>query len=166
MTESKKRLRFAIVGCGRIAQRHAEHIQRVGQLVAACDLDIEKAQSLTEVCGATPFTKFQEMLESSEIDIVSVCSPNGLHAEHTIRSLQANCHVLCEKPMALSARDCGEMIHQAERASRRLFVVKQNRFNPPVVAVKNLLERGGLGNISSVQLNCFWKPFPVNLTSR
>ena len=156
MSKLEKRLQFAIIGCGRIAQRHAEHIQRVGKLVAACDLDIDKARSLTQVCGATPFTNFQEMLESKEIDIVSVCSPNGLHAEHTIRSLQANCHVLCEKPMALSARDCGEMIHQAERASRRLFVVKQNRFNPPVVAVKKLLERGGLGNISSVQLNCFW----------
>ena len=154
MTESKKRLRFAIIGCGRIAQRHAEHIQRVGKLVAACDIKREKAQAITDTCGAIPFTELQEMLESTEIDIVSICSPNGLHAEHTIRSLQANCHVLCEKPMALSASDCGEMIHQAERANRRLFVVKQNRFNPPVVAVKDLLERGGVGNISSVQLNC------------
>ncbi|MBC19012.1 MAG: oxidoreductase [Planctomycetaceae bacterium] len=156
MNQSKKRLRFALVGCGRIAQRHAEHIRRTGDLAAACDVKMEKAQALTDTCDAVPFTDLKKMLDSAEIDVVSVCSPNGLHAEHTIRALQANCHVLCEKPMALSARDCGEMIHQAERASRRLFVVKQNRFNPPVVAVKKLLERGGLGNISSVQLNCFW----------
>ena len=80
MPKLERRPQFAIIGCGRIAQRHAEHIQRVGKIVADCDLDIEKAQSLTEVCGATPFTKFQEMLESSEIDTVSVCSRNGLHA--------------------------------------------------------------------------------------
>ncbi len=96
MPEPLKRLRFAIVGCGRIAQRHAEHIRRIGELVAACDIEKERAQLLTGNCGAKPFAELQEMLEKTEIDVVSVCSPNGLHAEHTIRALQANCHVLCE----------------------------------------------------------------------
>ena len=101
MSKSKKRLRFAIVGCGRIAQRHAQHIQRLGNLIAACDIEKTKAQSLTDTYGATPFTELQHMLDSTEIDVVSVCSPNGLHAEHSIRALRANCHVLCGKPMAL-----------------------------------------------------------------
>ena len=156
MPTAKNSLRFAIVGCGRIAQRHAEHIHRIGHLVAACDIDQKKVQTLADTYDADPFVHLQEMLQKSEIDVVSVCSPNGLHAEHTIKSLRSNCHVLCEKPMALSARDCGAMIHEAERASRRLFVVKQNRFNPPVAAVKDLIDQGTLGAISSVQLNCFW----------
>jgi UDP-N-acetyl-2-amino-2-deoxyglucuronate dehydrogenase len=156
MSTSKKRLRFAIIGCGRIAQRHAEHINRFGKLVAACDIEENKVQTLADTYDADPFVDLQQMLEKSKIDVVSVCSPNGLHADHTIKSLRANCHVLCEKPMALSTRDCGAMLHEAERASRRLFVVKQNRFNPPVAAVKQLIDEGNLGNISSVQLNCFW----------
>ncbi len=97
------------------------------------------------------------MLENAaDIDVVSICTPNGLHAQHTISALKAGCHVLCEKPMAISVADCGEMIKTAERANRRLFVVKQNRFNPPVRAVKDAIEAGALGRIMSVQLNCFW----------
>jgi UDP-N-acetyl-2-amino-2-deoxyglucuronate dehydrogenase len=153
-----KTLRFAIVGCGRIAQRHAEHIQRLGKLVAVCDIDPEKARTLGDKCGAKSFTHIDDMLRqhSGEIDVVSVCSPNGLHAEHSIKALQAGVHVLCEKPMALSVQDCGDMITAAERANKRLFIVKQNRFNPPVAAVKALIDEKRLGRIYSVQLNCFW----------
>jgi len=94
--------------------------------------------------------------ERENIDVVSVCTPNGVHAQHAILALRAGCHVLCEKPMALSSGDCGQMIQQAERANRRLFIVKQNRFNPPVVAVKRLIDDGALGELHSLQLNCFW----------
>ncbi|MEM7381019.1 MAG: Gfo/Idh/MocA family oxidoreductase, partial [Bacteroidota bacterium] len=90
------------------------------------------------------------------IDLIAVCSPNGLHAEHAIKALNAGHHVLCEKPMAISVHDCGEMIKAAEDANRRLMIVKQNRFNPPVEAVKNLIKSGDLGQILTVQLNCFW----------
>ena len=72
MTESKKRLRFAIIGCGRIAQRYAEHIQHIGELVAACDIKMEKAQALTDNCGATPFTELQEMLESPRLNTQAI----------------------------------------------------------------------------------------------
>ena len=150
-------LNFALVGCGRIAQRHAEHIQNNGELRAVCDVDFPKAESLGNRYGARSYRSIDELLrEEKNIDVVSVCSPNGLHAEHTIKALRAQCHVLCEKPMAISVYDCGEMIKQAEMANKRLFIVKQNRFNPPVVAVKSLLDRNQLGKILSVQLNCFW----------
>jgi len=85
-----------------------------------------------------------------------ICTPNALHAEHTISALRAGCHVLCEKPMAITVRDCERMIAEAEKENKRLFIVKQNRFNPPVVALKNLIAEGKLGKILSVQLNCFW----------
>lgn len=158
MDQNSGSLRFAIVGCGRIGARHANHIQNIGRLVAVCDIEPARARSLGQSCGAGQYIELQRMLneEAGKIDVVSICSPNGLHAEHAIRSLQAGCHVLCEKPMAIHAVDAARMIHTAERANRRLFVVKQNRFNPPVVAVKQAIEEGRLGRLFSVQLNCFW----------
>ena len=155
---TKSSLGFAVVGCGRIAQRHAQHIANVGRLVATCDVIPERAKNIAGEHGANAYECIEEMLESQsgEIDVVSVCTPNGLHAKHTIASLRAGCHVLCEKPMAISVADCGAMIQAAESANRRLFIVKQNRFNPPVAAVKKLLDEGRLGKIFSIQLNCFW----------
>jgi predicted dehydrogenase len=151
-------INFAIVGCGRIAQRHAEHINNtIGcNLVATCDIEFEKAQKLADAYGSIPYSSIEELLENKNVDILSICSPNGLHAHHSILGLNAGKHVLCEKPMALSAYDCGEMIKAAEKANKRLFVIKQNRYNPPVAAVKTLIEEGQLGKISSVQLSCFW----------
>lgn len=154
---STTKINFAIVGCGRIAQRHAEHINNIGKLVSVCDIVPEKAIALAEKYMAMPYSSIEKMLSNDNgIQVVSVCSPNGLHAQHTIAALKAGFHVLCEKPMALSVQDCGEMISEAERANRRLFIVKQNRFNPPVAAVKKIIDEGRLGKIYSVQLNCFW----------
>lgn len=153
-----KTLKFAIVGCGRIAQRHAKHIDNTKEatLVAVCDIVEEKADQLGDEYNAKAFYTIEEMLKEQDIDIVSICSPNGLHAHHSILSLEAGKHVLCEKPMAISVYDCGEMIKTAEKANKRLFVIKQNRYNPPVNAVKNLIDEGKLGKINSVQLSCFW----------
>jgi len=154
---STQKINFAIIGCGRIAQRHAEHINNIGKLVAVCDIVPEKATALGEKYKATPYNSVEELLAAQhEITVVSVCSPNGLHAAHTIAALKAGFHVLCEKPMALSVQDCGEMIKEAEKANRRLFIVKQNRFNPPVAAVKKIIDEGRLGKIYSAQLNCYW----------
>jgi UDP-N-acetyl-2-amino-2-deoxyglucuronate dehydrogenase len=152
-----KKLNFAIVGCGRIAQRHAEHIQNIGILFAVCDINLEKANELAEKTNSKSFSSIEKMLErSDEIDVVAICSPNGLHSRHAIQALIAGNHVVCEKPMALSTKDCGEMIKVAEANNKRLFVVKQNRFNPPVAKLKELIEEEALGRILSVQLSCFW----------
>ena len=150
-------IKFAIVGCGRIAQRHAEHISKRGQLVAVCDVVEDKAQQLANTYGATAYTSYTEMLANeSSIDVIAVCSPNGLHAQHAIDGLKAGFHVLCEKPMGLSVMECGEMIQAAERANKRLFAIKQNRYNPPVAAVKDIIDAGKMGKVTSIQLSCFW----------
>lgn len=150
-------INFAIVGCGRIAQRHAEHISKRGQLVAVCDIVQEKAEQLAAAYGAKAYTNYADMLANEKgIDVIAVCSPNGLHALHSINALKAGFHVLCEKPMGLTVKECGEMIQTAERANKRLFAIKQNRYNPPVAAVKDLIDAGKLGNVLSVQLSCFW----------
>jgi len=151
-------IKFGIIGCGRIAQRHAEHIHNTNdcELVATCDIVLEKTLELGAKYNAKSYDNILEFLNHEEIDVVSICSPNGLHAEHSIASLLAGKHVLCEKPMAISAYDCGEMIKAAEKTNKRLFVIKQNRYNPPVAAVKKLIDENKLGKISNVQLSCFW----------
>jgi predicted dehydrogenase len=149
--------KFAIIGCGRIAQRHAEHINNFGKLIAVCDIVSGKANDLAKLYNAKSYNDIDEMLKSeNDIDVISICSPNGLHAEHSIKSLNAGFHVLCEKPLALSVEDCGKMISAAESANKRLFAIKQNRYNPPVAAVKKAIDEGKLGKIYSIQLSCFW----------
>jgi predicted dehydrogenase len=151
------KIKFALIGCGRIAQRHAEHIDNFGELVAVCDIIANKADTLAEKYGARSYYKIVELLQNEkEVQVISICSPNGLHASHTIAALNAGYHVLCEKPLAISVYDCGEMIKAAERANKRIFAIKQNRFNPPIEAVKNAIDDGKLGKIYSIQLNCFW----------
>src|SRR5688500_13499736 len=109
-----KKLRFAIIGCGRIAQRHAEHIAHKGELAAVCDIIKEKADALAGQYGAKAYYEVEELLGQKDIDVVSVCTPNGLHPEHSIKALKAGFHVLCEKPMAISTADCREMIKASE----------------------------------------------------
>lgn len=150
-------IKFGIVGCGRIAQRHAEHILKIGKLIAVCDIISEKASTLAKKYNTNSYNSIEELLYSErEIDVIAICSPNGLHALHSILSLNAGFHVLCEKPLAINVSDCGNMIQAAERANKRLFVIKQNRFNPPVEAVKKAIIDGKFGKIYSIQLNCFW----------
>src|SRR5689334_19315293 len=151
------KIKFGIVGCGRIAQRHAEHIQNKGELVAVCDIVKERADETGKKYSAKVYYSIDDLLNNEkEIEVVSICSPNGLHAEHAIKCLKAGKHVLCEKPMATTVYDCGEMIKAAEKTNKRLFAIKQNRFNPPVEAVKKALDEGRLGKIYSIQLSCFW----------
>ena len=157
----KRELKFGIVGCGRIGNRHALHINNNGKLEAVCDIAFEKAESLANEYNARAYNSIDDLLDAEkDIDLIAICTPNGLHAEHSIKALKSGMHVLCEKPMAISVYDCGEMIKVAESANRRLMIVKQNRFNPPVAAVKNLIEEGKLGRIFSVQLSCFWNRNP------
>ena len=151
------KMKFSIVGCGRVAQRHALHIHTLGDLVAVCDVIEEKARDLAGKYGAAAYPSIGELLQNTPAaDVVAVCTPNGLHATHTITALEAGFHVICEKPMALTVSDCEAMIRAAAKAERKLFIVKQNRFNPPVMAVKKLIDEGRLGTIYSVELNCFW----------
>jgi UDP-N-acetyl-2-amino-2-deoxyglucuronate dehydrogenase len=148
---------FAIIGCGRIAKRHAEQIAKVGRLVAVCDVVVEKANELGAVYKANVYDSIEKLLEHEPgIDVVSICTPNGLHAEHSILALQANKHVLCEKPLCIHANDGEKMIAAAKVANKKLFVVKQNRYNPPIAFLKELIDTNTLGRIYSFQINCFW----------
>ncbi|RZJ75753.1 MAG: Gfo/Idh/MocA family oxidoreductase [Flavobacterium sp.] len=151
------KLSFAIVGCGRIARRHAEQIAKVGRLAAVCDVLYEPAFEMAQEYDANLYLSIEELLQNEPlVDVVVICTPNGLHAQHSILSLKAHKHVLCEKPLSITTADAKRMIAAAEAADRQLYVVKQNRYNPPVQAVQQLLREDKLGKIFSFQINCFW----------
>jgi predicted dehydrogenase len=154
--QKKSTLRFAIVGCGKIAQRHAEHINTKAELVAVCDLDKAKAETLATKYQVAAYYSIEDLFTNASFDIAVICTPNGLHAEQSIYALQNSVHVICEKPMAIKTEDCQEMMDAAQKSKRELFIVKQNRYNPPVVQLKKAIDEGRLGRIFSVQLNCFW----------
>lgn len=155
------KIKFGIIGCGRIAERHAEHIQNQGELVAVCDIKEDRLSLFEEKYECNSYLDIDELLDSEkEIDVISVCTPNSLHAEHSIKALKKGYHVLSEKPMATSVVDGEKMIHESFNSNKRLFIVKQNRFNPPVQAVKTAIENEKFGKVFSVQLNCFWNRNP------
>lgn len=109
--------------------------------------------------GAIPGFDSLDMFWDSglEADIAVIATPNFLHAQQSIAALQHGLHVICEKPMALHAADAKRMFDLAFETGKQLFIVKQNRFNPPVVWLKQILEQGALGQITNVQMNCFWQ---------
>ncbi|MCP4220896.1 MAG: Gfo/Idh/MocA family oxidoreductase [bacterium] len=152
-----KKIEFLLIGCGHIGTRHAGHISRQAELTAVCDIKEERAKALAEIHSCRYYCDINRMLQKEKgFDVASICTPNGLHAQQTIDVLQAGKHVLCEKPMAISVFDCLRMMEAEKKAGKKIFIVKQNRFNPPVTALKELLHENRLGRICNVQLNCFW----------
>ena len=136
---------FAIIGCGRIAKRHAEQMIKHGKLVAVCDIIPEKADELAAIYNTKAYYSIEELLkQETGLQLVSICTPNGLHAFHSILALKAGNHVLCEKPLCINVQDGKMMMDAAVKAGKKLFVVKQNRYNPPVVFLKDLIDTGKL----------------------
>lgn len=150
-------VQFAIIGCGRIAERHALNITKHGSLTAVCDIVPWKADAFSSKYNCTAYYSLDDLLNrENNLQVAAICTPNGLHALHAIQCLGAGLHVLCEKPLSINTADAKAMIDAAADAGRNLFVVKQNRYNPPVVEVKKLLNANQLGRIYSFQVNCFW----------
>lgn len=151
-------VKFGIVGCGHIAKRHAEHIiaQPEAELTACHDINLDKGRAFAEKLSIPFYADLQEMLLQDNIDIINVCTPNGSHFEISIKAMEAGKHTLVEKPMALSTKDGEEMIKASLLNNKQLFVVKQNRYNPPIVTLKRLLQENKLGQVYYVLVNCFW----------
>jgi len=151
-----QKIRFSIVGYGNIGRRHAVQIMNNehAQLVAVCD--VNNAVKATLPDGVRYYPTIEDMLREGGVDVVCVCTPNYLHEPHTIAALDAGMHAVVEKPMALSVSECDNMIAAAQRNNRKIFAVKQNRYNPPVQEVKKLIGSGRLGKVFMVDVNCFW----------
>jgi predicted dehydrogenase len=144
-------LKFALVGCGRIAKRHSELLGynqiKGASLVAVCDIIEEKAKKIGEQFNVPYYTDMDEMMQKEEIDVVSVLTESGNHAKHVINLSKYGKHIVVEKPMALTIDDAENMIEACAKNGCKLFVVKQNRFNVPVVKLREALEMGRFGKL-------------------
>ena len=151
-------VRFGIIGCGHIGKRHAAVISSDpnGSIVALADIRRDEAEDLASEWGVkNVFSEYPEMFGES-MDVVSICTPHYLHREMAIASMESGFHVLVEKPMAISSTDAHEMIAAADKLQKKLFVVKQNRYNVPVILTSKALKEGALGRVFSVQCNVLW----------
>lgn len=150
--------KFAVIGCGHIGKRHAEMINRNpdAELVALCDV-LPADQLNMEQFGVPLYSSLSDMLSAHpEIEIVNIASPNGFHCEHAIQALEARKNVVIEKPLALTKADSEKLIFKALQVHRQVFTVMQNRYSPPSVWIKEMIESARLGKIYMVQLNCYW----------
>lgn len=145
-----KKVKVAVIGCGSIAEHR--HILEYGehpevQLVAFSDPVIERAEAFATKYDAKAYADYEEMLANEQIDAVSVCAPNAVHAPASIAAAKAGCHVLCEKPMATSAEDATEMIRVADTHKVKLMIGHNQRLMPPHVKAKEVLASGKLGKV-------------------
>ncbi len=144
-------LNFVLVGCGRIAKRHSELLGlgqiKGAQLVGVCDFVYEKAKKIGEQFSIPYFTSMHEMMSSVKADVVVVLTESGYHAKNVIELAQYGKHIVVEKPMALTLNDADAMILACDKAGIKLFVIKQNRFNVPVVKLRSALDEGRFGKL-------------------
>ena len=154
----ENKIRFAVVGAGHIGKRHAEMIRRENEAELVAMVDVRTAKEcLVEEFDVPFFSSMEELLAANiEIDVVNICTPNGLHAEQAIKALEAKKHVVCEKPMGLSKESCEKVLFKALQEAKQVFCVMQNRYSPPSEWIKSIITEGKLGEIFMVQLNCFW----------
>ncbi len=155
-------MNFGVVGCGRIAKRHLDLLgggQIAGaRLVSICDCDAERlALAAKKYPEARSYATYADMLADPQIDIVTILTPSGMHAEHAIAAARAGKHVVVEKPMALRLEDADAMIEACDQAGVRLFVVKQNRMNVPVVKAREALEAGRFGRLVLGTVRVRWR---------
>jgi len=144
-------LKFALVGCGRIAKRHSELLGlnqiKNASLVAVCDIIEKKAEVIGKKFNVPYYTDMDEMMQNEDIDVVSVLTESGNHAKHVINLSKYGKHIVVEKPMALTIDDADAMIEACDKNGCRLFVIKQNRFNIPVVKLRQALDGGRFGKL-------------------
>lgn len=154
-----RKIRMAVVGCGRIAARHFEAFEHHAgscEVVAVCDTDPAALEAAVERTGARGFPSLDELLAGSDADVVVLATPSGLHAKQTMRCAEAGRHVVTEKPMATRWEDGKAMVAACDAADVRLFVVKQNRRNATIQLLKRAIDAGRFGRIHMVAVNVFW----------
>ena len=153
-----RELRFGLIGCGRVAPRHAQSITELpgARLVAVADVIASRAQHFAQEYDAQPYTDYHELLARDDIDVVNICTPSGLHIEIGLDAVAAGKHLLVEKPIGLSTADADRLIAASAKAGRKLCVVLQNRYNPPMQALKAALQEGKLGRLYLANATVRW----------
>ncbi len=142
-------LRFGLIGCGRVAPRHAQSITELpgARLVAVADKVDSRAAHFSQEYHAEPYTDYHDLLARDDIDVVNICTPSGLHVPIGLDAIAAGKHLIVEKPIGLSTADADRLIAAADAAGRKLCVVLQNRYNPPMQELYKALRDGRLGRI-------------------
>jgi UDP-N-acetyl-2-amino-2-deoxyglucuronate dehydrogenase len=158
---SARKLKFGVVGCGRVSENHLGALASGGlaaELVAVTDREDTKAQAKGEKYRVPAYVDFHAMMRAHpEIDVINVATPTGYHAEHVLALAPYGKHIVVEKPMALRVEDCDAMIRACRHHHCRLFVVKQNRFNPAVVAARAALDQGRFGKLVMGTVRVRWR---------
>jgi predicted dehydrogenase len=152
-------LRFATMGCGRIARRHCGILSQsdFGRLAAVCDIIPERARTFGETYDVPHFTDVNTMLQKIQPDVLCVLTPSGLHGRHVLEVCEQVENIVVEKPMVLSLADADRIIERCHELGNRLFVVMQNRFNRPVVKMRQALEAGRFGQLVLGTVRVRWR---------
>ena len=154
-----RKIKVGLIGCGRISKNHLKSLQELNsdfELVGVCDIDPEALQKASTEYQVEGFERLEDLIQTTKPDMISVCTPSGLHPEHTITAAQLGCHVVCEKPMATKFEPAVKMIKTCHENNVRLFVVHQNRYNSTLQLLKQAIDNERFGRIYMVNLNVFW----------
>ena len=153
-------LKFALIGCGRIAKRHSELLgdkQIEGAcLVAVCDTNLDKSKGIASRFKVPYYLDMHQMMQKEDIDVIVILTESGNHADHVIQLSKYGKHIVVEKPMALRLSDADSMIKSCDSAGIKLFVVKQNRFNVPVIKLKEAVDKGRFGKLVLGTIRVRW----------
>ena len=152
------KIKFAVIGCGHIGKRHAEMINLNDESELVALIDVKDSGELgVEKFNVPFFNSLEEFLAANiDVDVINIASPNGFHADQALKCLEAKKHIVVEKPMALTKQDAEKVIFKAFHAHKHVFSVMQNRYSPPSIWIKELIETSKLGKVFMVQLSCFW----------
>ncbi len=158
---STGKIKFGIVGIGSIGKRHIAVLDADPncEIVGICDSDESKCQEQAELYNLKTFNDYTTMLNEIDADVINVVTPHALHTDMSIQALDKGFHVLVEKPMALTGSDCQKMIDAAQRNDRKLWVVKQNRYNVPIRLAKDAIDKGRLGKIFMIKCDILWNRY-------
>ncbi|MCL2146396.1 MAG: Gfo/Idh/MocA family oxidoreductase [Synergistaceae bacterium] len=153
--------KIALVGCGRISKNHIEAIgklksESLAEIIACCDIKSERAEEAAQITSSVAYTDYKKMLKEIRCDLVSLCTPSGLHPYEAILAAEAGVNILSEKPQGCSLEACDAAIEAADRAGVHYLVVKQNRFNPSIQLLRRAYEAGRFGRIFMILANILW----------
>lgn len=151
--------KIGVIGCGRISKKHFETIKNLKdqlELKAVCDIKEDKAKKYSKKYNVNSYKKYEKMLKNEDLDIVSICTPSGTHPEIGIKAANQNIHVLSEKPMGVRLNEAEDFINACDKNGVYLFVVKQNRLNPGIAALKKAIDKNRFGQIYFINSTIFW----------
>ena len=159
MVTTNRKIRFGIIGCGRISKIHTSVLSRIpnASIAAVCDIVEERTKDYAQKFKCCYYTDYKELLKSKGIDVVNVCTPTYLHADMAVDAAKSGKHVVTEKPMAATLADADRMIEACKKNGVKLFVVKQNRYNPPIIKLKEALDAGQFGKIFYGKTSVYWQ---------